>query len=106
MNALALRQKEPIPVGALNSLVDQMRARVGIRVNSPQAVIQDNVFERMAALEISELNEYLALLRRGIGAQAEWLEADKSIRYLFSGQGFGRSAARLSRVWWYGLAPV
>ena len=54
-------------------LLNGLRDQVGITIESPPAVIAHYLQERMAALGVADLNEYLALLDGSIGARAEWI---------------------------------
>ena len=63
----------PIKGKQLRTLMQQLRAHAGIKIDSSQAVIEDCVRRRMMCLDIVEMDEYLALLEYGISARAEWL---------------------------------
>ena len=57
----------------LMSLMNGLRNQVGITIESPPAVIAHYLQERMAVLDVADLNEYMALLDGGISARAEWI---------------------------------
>lgn len=71
-SALAYRQT-PIRGEQLRTLMRQLRSHAGIKINSSQGVIEDCIRQRMASLEMVDMDEYLGLLEGGISARAEWL---------------------------------
>jgi len=57
----------------LSGLMRRLRTDAGIRIESPQPVIEHYLHDRMEALGVSDMGDYLAMLGDGIGARAEWL---------------------------------
>ena len=63
-SALAYRQT-PIRGDQLRTLMRQLRAHAGIKINSSQRVIEDCIRQRMDCLDMGDMDEYLALLDQG-----------------------------------------
>jgi len=57
----------------LSGLMQRLRTDTGIRIESPQLVIEHYVYDRMEALGVTDMGDYLALLDDSIGARAEWM---------------------------------
>jgi chemotaxis methyl-accepting protein methylase len=73
MNPLARQASQPFTGMQIHTVLQHLRERAGITIESPQFVIEQNLLERMAVLEISDPADYLAVLEDGINARAEWL---------------------------------
>ena len=54
-------------------LMEQLRVHAGIKIESPQSVIEGNIRNRMTALGVDDLGAYLAAFDDSINARAEWL---------------------------------
>ena len=67
-------QRPPTISGTqLMSLMRGLREHAGIQIESPRRVIAHYLQVRMAVLGIVHLKDYLALLRGGLAARAEWM---------------------------------
>ncbi|GAB3283571.1 CheR family methyltransferase [Parahaliea aestuarii] len=71
--SLAARQQPHLNGRQFQLLMQQLQRRAGIRIESPQGVIEGCVGERLRALELTDYDEYLALFDDSISARAEWL---------------------------------
>jgi len=54
-------------------LMEQLKHRAGIRIDSPQGVIESCVGERIRALGLATSEDYLGLFDNSISARAEWM---------------------------------
>lgn len=63
----------PLGTAQLAKLLDQLQRQAGITLDSPRSVIQHHVQERMAALGLNTVDEYLAVFDDGFNGRAEWL---------------------------------
>ena len=73
MSPAALPRHQAITSDHVIMLTNQLRTHAGIKIDSPQAVVEDNIRVRMQALGIQDLHEYLAVFDDSISARAEWL---------------------------------
>ncbi|WP_116368489.1 CheR family methyltransferase [Parahaliea mediterranea] len=70
---LAARQLPHLNGRQFQLLMQQLQRHAGIRIESPQGVIEGCVGERLRALGLASYDDYLALFDDSICARAEWL---------------------------------
>ena len=73
MNNLASNRYQAITGDQLVMLMNQLRMHAGIKIESPQFVIESKIRERMLELGIVDFCEYMAIFDQSINARAEWL---------------------------------
>jgi type IV pilus assembly protein PilK len=67
------RRQQPITGNQMQLLMQQLRSKAGIIIETPRSVIERNVQDRITALGLGNSGEYFSLLEDSIGARAEWL---------------------------------
>ena len=83
MNAIALKRPGPgIGAEQMVLLMQRLRRHAGIKIESPQQVIEDHIRERMSLLDIADMQDYLKLFDASISARAEWLALVDLLVYL------------------------
>lgn len=73
MNHLATQRYQPITGKQFVTLMDQLQLHAGIKIESPQTVIESNVRGRMATLGLDSISSYMAIFDDSLNARAEWL---------------------------------
>lgn len=73
MNNLATNRHEAITGDQLVLLMSQLRLHAGIKIESPQFVIESKIRERMLELGVADFRQYMAIFDQSINARAEWL---------------------------------
>jgi type IV pilus assembly protein PilK len=73
MNQLATQRYQPITGKQFVTLMDQLQLHAGIKIESPQIVIESNIRSRMEPLGLDSINSYMALFDDSMNARAEWL---------------------------------
>jgi type IV pilus assembly protein PilK len=74
MNATALNCAGPrIGAEQMLLLMQRLRTHAGIKIESPQQVIEAHIRERMSLLDIADMEDYLKIFDASISARAEWL---------------------------------
>ncbi len=73
MTVASARQPEPISVSQMLTLMRQLRSKAGIKIETPQRIIERNVHDRIEALGLGNPGEYFNLLEDSLDARAEWL---------------------------------
>jgi len=73
MSHLATQRCQPITGKQFVTLMDQLQLHAGIKIESPQTVIESNVRGRMATLGLDSISSYMAIFDDSLNARAEWL---------------------------------
>lgn len=70
---LAANRQQTITSGQMQWLLEKLHQYAGIRIESPQSIVEFEIAQRMDALELGSVGDYLELLESGFNAKAEWL---------------------------------
>jgi len=73
VNSAALHTTAPLGDDQLKRLLQRLREHVGIKIDSPPQIIEEQLRTRMSALGIEDIGEYQDLLDDSVGSKAEWL---------------------------------
>lgn len=74
MNALTLQAGQAILEEAtVSALLQSLRERVGITIETPRWLIEEYLQERIVDLGLGNLGAYMAYLNAGLESRAEWL---------------------------------
>jgi type IV pilus assembly protein PilK len=73
VNPAALQNARPQGVDQLQVLMQRLQQHAGIKIESPQQIIEEHIEARMLSLGISDMNDYLDLFDQSISTRAEWL---------------------------------
>ena len=73
MSLSARQHAGPMEPDQVQALMQRLRAHAGIKIDSPQQIIEEHVETRMQSLGITDMSEYLNLFEQSISARAEWL---------------------------------
>ncbi|MEH6580634.1 MAG: protein-glutamate O-methyltransferase CheR [Halioglobus sp.] len=73
MRHAALNRHQSITGKQVVMLMEQLRAQAGIKIESPQPVIEGHIRNRMSALGIDDFSAYMSVFDDSISARAEWL---------------------------------
>lgn len=73
MSLAALNSRQTIKSEHVMMLTDQLRVHAGIKIDSPQYVVESNIRTRMDVLGMQDLTAYLNVFNDSISARAEWM---------------------------------
>jgi type IV pilus assembly protein PilK len=73
MNNLASQRHQTINSDQFAMLMNHSLIYAGIKIESPQFVIETKIRERMLEVGAVDLCDYMAIFDEGINARAEWL---------------------------------
>ncbi len=73
MTIAPARQQPAITGTQMLTLMRQLRSKAGIKIETPQSIIERNIQDRVEALGLGNSGEYFSLLEDSLDARAEWL---------------------------------